>query len=151
MMDEDGALFEDVFEGVMVTFGEPDEVLGAVVLVLAVEMVTFEGFALFVSRSRTMKSGTDEDVYISVAIVLAETQILVCCSFGILVVTFCLGQFLAFGIVDVFSVAGTENGFALGEFRSRALFDNRYVHKHRIFSAATLLQLKSGCKGRGFI
>lgn len=64
----------------------------------------------------------------------------------VFVATISLGQFLAFGIVDVFSVVGTENGFALGKFRSRALFDNRYVHKHRIFSAATLLQLKSGAK-----
>ena len=92
VVDEDGALFEDTVEGIMVTLGEPDEVLGTIVFVLAVEVVTLEGFALFVPRSRTMKSGTDEDVYISVAIGgTAQTQILVCCSFGILVVTFCLG------------------------------------------------------------
>ena len=65
---------------------------------------------------------------------------------GVDVATILLGQFPAFGIVDVFSVVGTEDGFALGKFRSRALFDNRYVHKHRIFSVATLLQLKSGAK-----
>ena len=65
---------------------------------------------------------------------------------GVFVATILLGQFLAFGIVDVFSVVGTEDGFALGKFRSRALFDNGYVHNHRIFSAATLLQLKSGAK-----
>ena len=75
VVDEDGALFEDMVEGMMVTLGEPDEILGAIVLVLAVEVVTLEGFALFVPRSRTMKSGTDKDVYIGMVIGIAQTQI----------------------------------------------------------------------------
>ena len=79
VVDEDGTLFEDTVEGMMVALGEPDEVLGTIVFVLAVEVVTLEGFALFVPRSRTMKSGTNEDVYISAAIGGgAQTQILVC-------------------------------------------------------------------------
>ena len=75
VMNEDGALFEDTVEGIMVTFGEPDEVLGAVVAVLAVEVVALEGFALFVSWSRTMKSGTDNEVYKGMSIGITQTQI----------------------------------------------------------------------------
>lgn len=77
VVDEDGALFEDTVESIMVTLGEPDEVLGTIVAVLTVEVVTLEGFALFVPRSRTMKSGTDEDVYIGMVIGIAQTQIIV--------------------------------------------------------------------------
>ena len=77
VVDEDGALFEDAVEGIMVTLREPDEVLGAVVAVLAVEVVTLEGFALFVSRSRTMNSGTDNEVYKGMSIGITQTQIIV--------------------------------------------------------------------------
>ena len=75
VMNEDGALFEDTVEGIMVAFGEPDEILGAVVAVLAVEVVTLEGFALFVPRSRTMKSGTDKEVHKGMSIGITQTQI----------------------------------------------------------------------------
>ena len=75
VVDEDGALFEDTVEGMMVTLGEPDEVLGTIVFVLAVEVVALEGFALFVPRSRTMKSGTDNEVYQGATIGRTQTQI----------------------------------------------------------------------------
>jgi hypothetical protein len=77
VVDEDGALFEDTVEGIMVTLGEPDEVLGTIVAVLAVEVVTLEGFALFVARSRTMKSGTDKEVHKGMSIGITQTQIIV--------------------------------------------------------------------------
>ena len=77
VVDEDGALLEDTVEGIMVAHREPDEVLGTIVAVLTVEVVTLEGFALFVPRSRTMKSGTNEDVYIGIVIGITQTQILV--------------------------------------------------------------------------
>ena len=75
VVDEDGALFENAVEGVMVTLREPDEVLGTVVFVLAVEVVALEGFALFVPRSRTMKSGTDNEVHKGMSIGITQTQI----------------------------------------------------------------------------
>ncbi len=77
VVDEDGALFEDTVEGIMVTLGEPDEVLRTIVAVLAVEVVTLEGFALFVPRSRTMKSGTDKEVHKGMSIGITQTQIIV--------------------------------------------------------------------------
>ena len=75
VVDEDGALFEDTVESIMVAHREPDEVLGTIVLVLAVEVVALEGFALFVSWSRTMKSGTDKEVHKGMSIGITQTQI----------------------------------------------------------------------------
>ena len=41
----------------MLLVREPDEVVGTVIRINAVEVVTFEGLALFVGRSRAMEGG----------------------------------------------------------------------------------------------
>ena len=41
VVDEDGALFEDTVEGIVVTLGEPDEILGAVITVISCKRQSF--------------------------------------------------------------------------------------------------------------